>query len=344
MGHDKYVFEGIEPVEERIRRLDQDAAYVQVWDRTDRSNEQNLGRFDLTPSDALPYLDDPAEPPELDEDEDPWGMGEDELEAYEPEAPASGSLDLDQEHINQAAVRWLRELAISNTVGEAWARYRVRVYGPKGTKTLHTGTFIVRNLDHDLQAPPSLAPPAIPEPSFEQAAAAGASKGIKALGDYYAQWGRIVLGSVGQLQGVNNHMLARLHRQLNESRDQVDQLVGAILENRIGELQLHEERQAAEREDDARHALAKEALSQLGDAAKAFLTARGVSPEMADVLGVLGGSPDLMAALNDPDVRALMQDPSNLTGLAHMLKAAGQQARAAREATGATEPPPPAAA
>ena len=75
------------------------------------------------------------------------------------------------------------------------------------------------------------------EPSFEEAASAGASKGIKALGDYYAQWGRIVLGSVGQLQGVNNHMLARLHRQLNESRDQVDQLVGAILENRFNELQ-----------------------------------------------------------------------------------------------------------
>jgi hypothetical protein len=30
---------------------------------------------------------------------------------------------------------------------------------------------------------------------------------------------------------------------------------------------------------------------------------------MADVLGTLGQSPDLMAALNDPDVRALMQDP-----------------------------------
>ena len=339
MGHDKYVFDGIEPVEERIRRLDQDAAYVQVWDRTDRNNEQNLGRFDLTPSDALPYLNDRVEPEELDEDEVPldlWDV-EDGLDEFDDEqpAPVSSRLDLTQRQIAEAAIRWLRELAISNTVGEEWARYRVRIYGPKGVKTLHTGTFVVRNHDHDLQAPvcapmPSLS---IPQPSFEQAAAEGASKGIKALGDYYAQWGHIVLGSVGQLQGVNNHMLARLHRQLNESRDQVDQLVGAILENRFNELQVHEERQAAERVDDARHALAKEALSQLGDAAKAFLTARGVSPDMADVLAVLGGSPDLMAALNDPDVRALMQDPSNLTGLAQMLKAAGQQARAAREAT-----------
>ena len=61
---------------------------------------------------------------------------------------------------------------------------------------------------------------------------------------------------------------------------------------------------------------------------------------MADVLAVLGNSPDLMGALNDPDVRALMQDPSNLSGLAQMLKAAGAQARAARE--GAASAPPPA--
>ena len=348
MGHDKYVFDGIEPVEERIRRLDQDAAYVQVWDRTDRKNEQNLGRFDLTPSDALPYLDDPLEPAELDQaeddvDNDPWGMGEDldELEDEEPPRRASSTMDMTPRQIAEAAIRWLRELAISNTVGEEWARYRVRIYGPKGMKTLHTGTFVVRNPDHDLQLPASAAMPSlkIPQPTFEEAASAGASKGIKALGDYYAQWGRIVLGSVGQLQGVNNHMLSRLHRQLNESRDQVDQLVGAILENRFNELQMHEDKQAAERQDDARHALAREALSQLGDAAKVFLTARGVNPEMADVLAVLGNSPDLMGALNDPDVRALMQDPSNLSGLAQMLKAAGAQARAARQAAASAPTP-----
>ena len=179
----------------------------------------------------------------------------------------------------------------------------------------------------------------IPHPTFDEAANDGAAKGIKALGDYYAQWGRIVLGSVGQLQGVNNEMLGRLHKQLGESREQVDTLVGAILENRYKELELDEERRSEERDGVARHALAKEALSQLGDAAKAFLTARGVNPEMADVLGVLGSSPELIAALNDPDVRALMDDPSNLSGLAQMLKGAAAQARAVREA-GVTMPPP----
>ena len=350
MGHDKYVFDGFQPVEERIRRLDEDAAYVQVWDRTDRKNEQNLGRFDLCPSDALPYLDDPVDPVGLDEEEDdvaddPWGMSEDldELEDDEPLQRASSTLDLTPRQIAEAAIRWLRELAISNTVGEEWCRYRVKAFGPKGTKVLHTGTFICRNTEYDLELPvPSETRDLkIPLPTFDQAANAGAAKGIKALGDYYAQWGRIVLGSVGQLQGVNNEMMARLHKQLTESRGQVDQLVASILENRVAELEMHEDRQANERQDDARHALAKEALSQLGDAAKAFLTARGINPEMADVLGVLGSSPELMTALNDPDVRALMQNPSNLSGLAQMLKAAGAQARAARQAAASAPPPAP---
>lgn len=349
MGHDKFSFERIEPLEDRIQRLARDAAYIQVWDRTDRKNEQNLGRFDLTESDALPYLTERVKPallPVHDEEEpaDPFDAY-DALEEDDEEPPSTFTRGAHEpvtpEQIAKAACRWMRELALSNTVGEEWCRFRVKAFGPKGTKVLHTGTFIVRNHEFDLELPvPSETRDLkIPLPTFDQAAGAGAAKGIKALGDYYAQWGRIVLGSVGQLQGVNNEMMARLHKQLAESRGQVDQLVASILENRVAELELAEEKQANERQDDARHALAREALAQLGDAAKAFLTARGINPEMADVLGVLGNSPDLMSALNDPGVRALMQDPNNLTGLAQMLKSAGQQARAARQAAAATPPP-----
>ena len=344
MGHDKFSFERIEPLQDRIQRLAQDAAYVQVWDRTDRKNEQNLGRFDLTATDALPYLAECAEPAllEMEDDEpaDPYegSFGDyDELDddpEEEPEPSFRHREPPTPPAITRAACRWMRDLAIGNTVGEAWCRFRVKVFGPKGMKVLHTGTFICRNHDFDIElpVPEALRDLKIPTPSFEESANAGAAKGIKALGDYYAQWGAIVLGSVGQLQGVNNEMLGRLHRQLSESRGQVDQLVASILENRMGELQMVEDRQASERSDDARHALAKEALSQLGDAAKAFLTAKGINPEMADVLGVLGTSPELIATLNDPDVRVLMQDPANLGSLAQMLKAAANQARAARRA------------
>ena len=67
---------------------------------------------------------------------------------------------------------WLREMAISDPVGEDECRYRVKVIGPKGMKVLHTGTFICRNHDHDheLPVPSEIRDLKIPSPTFEQAA------------------------------------------------------------------------------------------------------------------------------------------------------------------------------
>jgi hypothetical protein len=237
--------------------------------------------------------------------------------------------------IADASVRWMRDLAARCTVGESYRRFRVKVYAPKGHRQLDSGQFLCRNVTHTLTvegANEAIGQLRIPEPDRDRAEAAGVSKGIQALGDYYAQWGQIVLGSMGQLQHVNNAMLARLHAQLAESRGQIDELVAAMLESRIAETRLANHRKAEETAADTRTMLAQQALQQLGDAAKAFLTAKGVNPEMADVLGALGQSPDLVATLNDPDVKVLMQDPGNLTALAGMLKHAAAQARAVREA------------
>jgi hypothetical protein len=156
---------------------------------------------------------------------------------------------------------------------------------------------------------------------------------MRALGDYYAQWGRIVLGSVHQLQGVNNAMVHKLHTQLDASRDQVDELVAAILNLRAAEMELAEKQRSSDKTEDTRAEIAKHALQQLGDAAKAFLAAKGVTPEMADVLGTLGQSPDLMAALNDPDVRVADAGRQQPQAARRSAQAGREQARAAREAT-----------
>jgi hypothetical protein len=44
----------------------------------------------------------------------------------------------------------------------------------------------------------------------------------------------------------------------------------------------------------------------------------------------MAGSPELMATLNDPDVRALMKEPGNLVALAAMLKNAAAVSKAAQ--------------
>ena len=252
------------------------------------------------------------------------------------------------EQIAEAACRWLRDLAIRYTFAESFRRFRVRICGPKGYKTVDGGTFLCRNHGFHLEADEAeqeareaVAKLQIPAPTFEQAANEGGAKAMKVLGDLYAQWGKIVIGSVGQLQGVNNAMNAQLHSQLHNSRGQVDTLVAAILEHRYKQAVADDKRDQEERAGDTRATLARDAINQLGEAARAFLLSRGLTPDTAELLGVLGNSPELAAALNDPDVRGLMQKPENLKALAQMLRQAGAQVRAASQAGQAAAQPPP---
>ena len=340
---DAFTFEGLDPIERRFLSRADEGAYIVLKDRTHREQEDALGRLDLTADQVAPYLDDPDLVGAF--DDEPSDSYDDE---YDPDpdeddgsSSAGASGDLGPREIMEAALRWLRELAIRNTVGEPYCRFRVRMFSVKGHKVVDSGHFVCRN-DHEQSPDPEAATPElrIPTPTFDEAARSGSVKGLKALGDYYAQWGAIVLGSVGQLQGVNNAMLAKLHKQLEESRGQVDQLVASILEFRVKEIEVQEERLADEREGNARTALAREALGQLGAAANTFLASRGMSPEMIDVFTQLGGSPELMATLKEPSVRELMKDPDNLKSLAEMLRQAGAQATAA-SADGANADPTP---
>jgi hypothetical protein len=344
VGRESYVFEGLDEIEGRIRRLCGDISYLALSDRTERNQEEQLGRFDFTAKDALPYLEQghEADPDgSSEEPEEDGAFALDEAEPDEPDEEVSEEEEDSPENrkaFAEAGCLWLRDIAQRNTVGEAYRRFRLKVYGPKGLRVVDTASFVCKNVDYDLELPVAVSPPEavrepelrMPVPTFEQAEAQGAARGMRALGDYYNQWGQIMLGSASQLQAVNNAMLARVSRQLESSQGQVDKLVASILEYRMAELKLAEERKADERADDSRTELARHALQQLGEAAKAFLATRGVPPELADVLGALGQSPALVSALNEPEVRELIAEPQNLELIAGMLRQAGQQARLLR--------------
>ncbi len=51
----------------------------------------------------------------------------------------------DSEEATAAAVAWLADLAVRNTVGEPWRRFRVKVWGPKGLRLVDSGQFVCRN-------------------------------------------------------------------------------------------------------------------------------------------------------------------------------------------------------
>jgi hypothetical protein len=336
---ERYVYEGLDAFEKRLRRVSSDVDYLVVWDRTARQSEDALGRFALTLTDALPYLE---EADELADVEDDFELQADEHTEEFDEDEASRAERLlgrapGPADFAVAAGRWLRDLAERNMGGDELRRFRVKAYSPKAARVVETTTFSCRDTDVEPEAAPlvlrepAAADLAMPVPTFEAVETHASARGMKALGDYYAQFGHLVLGAFGQLQGVNNAVVNNLHRDLQLSRNQVDQLMAALVTQRAAEAELDNQRAVAERHDDTRTELARQALAQLGEGVKAFLVSKGLTPEMSEVMGVLGQNAELAAALQDPDVRLLIQDPGNVSALALMLKQAGSQARLARE-------------
>ncbi|MCK6531004.1 hypothetical protein L6R50_26740 [Myxococcota bacterium] len=325
MDADAFAFTGLDIIEQRLRRNAARIGYISLQDRTVRGADEPVGRFDFDEADAAPYLE-PG--PRASDDDTPADL--DDLPDVEPEERAG---DLTPEAIASAACRWLRETAANNTVGERSRRFRVRVFAPKANNFIFSATFVCHNEADD--GDPDDAPlrlPDLPAPSWDQAVTDATMKPLRALGDGYAQFMKLVMATVGQFQGLNNSMHSRQHRQLREAQDQVEQLVASILEFRAAQVEAQEQRKADEHSSDARTELARHAIKQLGDAAQAFVLARGLPPDLAEVFGALGASPELMATLRDPSVRVLMKDPDNLRGLATMLRAAGAQAAAVQAA------------
>ncbi|MEN0067814.1 MAG: hypothetical protein AAGA48_37140 [Myxococcota bacterium] len=320
MSRDRFSFEGLTAIEHRLVRLADEISYIVVQDRTAPKQDETLGRLDFTAEATLPYCE-----PSLDRPEEDWPAAVDRPEPTSTE-------------IAEAAGRWIRYIATRCTVGDAYRRFRVKAWGPKGNRMVDSGQFVCRNhdADIDLQIVNHETGVTMPEPDFEHSAERGAAKGIQALGDFYAQWGQIVLGSIGQLQGINNQMSARLHRQLAESRDQVDQLVASILEHRFQQASASASRHAEERDRDTRTELARDAIHQVGEAARVLLGGNAVPPEMTEVVGTLSQSTALVDALRDPAVQALIKDPANLDQLAMLIRATAQQASASSEPYGSS--------
>ncbi|MCB9759102.1 MAG: hypothetical protein H6739_04620 [Alphaproteobacteria bacterium] len=333
---DNFIFEGFEGVCARIHRRAQDGGYLVLHDRTDSRSEDTLARFDFTVEGARHHLAE-RHLPQRDPDEDIYGPPRTES----PLAEAIGQVTMDD--IKEAACAWLRETAEHNTVGEQWRRFRVRLYGPKGISKLDSAQFIVRN--EDWEDPSSFASdpsvPGLPKPTFEGAEQGAAVQGVRALGDYYAQYGRLVLSTVAQLQGMNNASLSQVSQQLREARGQVDELVAAILEFRATQAQAERDDARDQHGEEVRGQLVRATIEQLGQAAQALLMARGLPPESLALLQTLSASPELMQTLQRPEVQALMQRPENLQQLAAMLNQAANQFRQAQAAQQAPPPPPP---
>lgn len=150
---------------------------------------------------------------------------------------------------------------------------------------------------------------------------------FRALNESYVQFGQALTTGVSSLQTMMNQMLEARGEELVQSRGHVNQLVNDVLDHRIREVEARTDAQQVQVADH-RTALMRDAVNQMGETARVIFTNRGMSPELADVMGQLSGNPDLMNALQQPDVRELLKDPTAQKALTEMLLQAGQMAKA----------------
>ncbi|MCA9568870.1 MAG: hypothetical protein KC656_13555 [Myxococcales bacterium] len=287
-------FEGLDELLEAIRDQADQIAYLFLQDRTVPGCDKPVGRFDF------------------------------DEEAFEPPDEAFGGPTV-LEQICDAAESWLLETASDLTVGHAMKRFRVRCMAPKGSAMIHSGQFVARDLSPPEPQPPAPAAAlALPEADFSAVEHTGLTRSLHALGELYTRFGNLVLGAVGNLQRIHDSTTTQLHQQLQESRAQTDLLVGSILEARAAELNVTAERQAESQQADTRSALARDAIHQIGEAARALLGQQGLTPDTVELLRLLQTSPKLGSVLKDPAVRALIQQPGQLDQLAAVLEAAAR--------------------
>ncbi len=308
MSETHFELDGIDELESRIKRLADRLGYIAIQDRTPPNRtEATVGRFDFEPESTAGYFT----PPDHDEDDDDgegWYGGGDQPLAETPDEIAA------------CACRWLREVMLQNTRGFPIRHFRVRLCQPKG-KPLETGTVVVRNNDPDEQLK-ALAEDNAPLTVEERVT----EHGLLSMGRAYDQLIRTTLHTTAEMIRMSNATGERMSRQLQSSQEQNQRLVEALLENRAQAALSQEAIAADERDEHARHDLAREALSQLSQAAQLFIKAKSgalaVPDGMEPVLEAITGEPAMVKALSDANVRKMLEDPDNLRGVAEMLQSA----------------------
>ncbi len=104
----------------------------------------------------------------------------------------------------------------------------------------------------------------------------------------------IITAAPSSLAGLR---LGQMHRQLQQRRDEADQLVSALLAHRAAKAELADLPRACERTDDSCTMRAQQALQQRGEAVTA-------------ILGAIGQRPELVQTRNAPDLRVRRHDPT----------------------------------
>ena len=186
MTHDRFSFEGLTAIEQRLVRLADEVDYIVVQDLIGWQKDETLGHFDFNAHGALPYLED--------EHDDPSEGDQSPFDDTWDDQPEDDGPAITRKQIAEAACRWIRDIAQRCCIGERYIRFRIKAWGPKAFRMVDSGQFVCHNHSFDLDLPVGadepVGPP-MPEPDFAKAALRSAANGIQAPGEYCARWGNM---------------------------------------------------------------------------------------------------------------------------------------------------------
>jgi len=317
------VFEGVEDLDNLLRQRAGDIDYVTLVLRTPGSApEEPLGRFDWKDGDLeqLPVA------------EDDWPWEPDGTYVREP-IP---------EDFRFGTVVWCKERLRANTVGDAVARARVRLYAPKGTYLASTQLAIRRPyLEDDERALVGGAPPT--SSALEAKVESVALALLADLQKLSHQAQRVVQEAVqgtstgyARLSELQNKALARAARQFEAQELRFAELAKSVAEFKVLDGYVAANASSEDLRAERRHRLASSALDQLSNTLELVIAKEtGVNPSVLKLGKAIESHPRLLKALDDPKVLKLLEDPETAEALAVMLEQAAQ-------APPEEEAPPPA--
>ena len=309
---DSFTFEGLDEIAAGLQASADEIGYLVILDRS-ASPEKPISRFNFDGDGLRAWQAESGEESADLDDEDDAGQ------------PSPGELA-------NGALRWVRASAQRATAGDASRRFRLLAWSPKGVSRVFSRCFVCKNARprRPVPAPISLGDLQIPDtrgaaPRFDEIANYQALPAFKALSEFYMQFGHMLFTGVAQLQSVQDSVVGRLSQELHSSREQVDQLLAALLKFRFQDAKQSAEEREKTRDSEAISGLAEQAVGQIGLAVQTLLLTRGLNTETIEMIGTLGASPELMSTLRDPSVLVLVKNPANLQILAGMLRQIADQ-------------------
>lgn len=310
----RYLFPDLDAAERRIHQLREDIGYLVLGEVVDRNHTETLGRIEFSALALSPWLEQPT-PPLFEE------AGSLDLESLE----AGPSLP----DLARAAGRWIRESAGMNMGGRKECKFKVSVWRPKGEQQLMGARFTCEDTEFDekpVEEAPKVAntpfPATLPLPTPLPDTSPD-SRHWRTLGDGYTHLIALLQQSFSHLAGLQNTTISNQNVQMLRLQKVLEELVGEMLKLRIGMAESHGQVVQESRETRVREELGKQFLSELGTFGRVFAASKlGMTPEMAELVEVIGACPELMEAIKNPKVRTMLRDEKTRKELAMMLQLA----------------------